>query len=92
MMKRPWLQQLAHKEMKGSLNHGFASYAAVSLVRALTGLGEIDERAQTIAWQETDCAIPCHVEIGLLNGKLTFTRQEGAVSHATPPGYRDRMP
>ena len=63
-----------HKFVSGSLNHGFASYAAVSIIKALTGLKRIDERNKTVTYGDTDCDIQCKIKIGLLDGEITFER------------------
>lgn len=60
----------------GSLNHGFASHAAVSIIKGLTGLQCIDERLRQIRMVQVDHQRPCHVTIQLREGRLDFNRTE----------------
>ena len=76
-----------HNQLGGSQNHGFASYAAVSIVKALTGLKDIDERNQAVECGNTDCAIPCKVRIGLIGGEISFERNGDGSKVEIPDAY-----
>ncbi len=57
-----------------SCNHGFASYAAVLLVRSVLGL-DVDLASKTVTVRETDAKLDfCGVTLPAGNGKIVFDR------------------
>ena len=76
----------------GSLNHGFASFAGVAILRCLLGVQEIDLKAGRVKLDFSPIKTDAEGTIGTPNGPITVKRSvvEGqlAIECTLPPGLR----
>lgn len=59
-----------HDAPIASLNHGLSSVAAPLIIKALTGIGEINERDKVITVANGGVNVPYNISIGLEDGKI----------------------
>ncbi|MBT7068684.1 MAG: hypothetical protein HN919_20485 [Verrucomicrobia bacterium] len=81
-----------HDSVHGSLNHGFASYVGVAVLKAFGGIAEIDTRNKTVTVIDATLGRDGEVSIAIADGTLTAKRrrdgEKETVSYALPDGYR----
>jgi alpha-L-rhamnosidase len=79
-------------EPTGSLNHGFASFAGVAVIRALLGIQEINETEKYIKLDFENINMEAEVRVGTSLGYVTVKRelQNGnyAIDYDIPIGFK----
>jgi alpha-L-rhamnosidase len=64
-----------HDDIKGSLNHGFASFVGVAIIKCLTGIFEINEAEREMAIDIVNVGIDVEVCLGTSLGDVYFKRE-----------------
>jgi alpha-L-rhamnosidase len=81
-----------HDSVHGSLNHGFASYVGVAVLKAFSGIAEIDTRNKTVTVIDAKLGHDGDVSIAVTDGSLIAKRRKDGeketVSYRLPDGYR----
>ncbi len=72
-MARKTLTLWEHDKPIASLNHGLSSVAGALIIKALTGIEEINERDKTIMLFGEGLDMEYNISIGLLNGKIEIS-------------------
>ncbi len=82
-----------HDDISHSCDHGFASYAAVLMIRSVLGLENVDRVNRTVTVGETDVDLDwCEAELPTPNGPISFgwRNEDGGRRRKVvlPPGWR----
>jgi len=81
-----------HDSVHGSLNHGFASYVGVALLKAFGGIAEIDTREKIVSVIDAELGRDGDISITIADGTLIAKRrkvgEKEVVSYVLPDGYR----
>ncbi len=84
-----------HDSITGSLNHGFASYAGVVIIKCLLGIQEIDLAARTVTLDFGDAKIAAAGEVGTPFGAIAVRREvkDGRVriEYSVPKQFNSRI-
>ncbi|MCU6707864.1 hypothetical protein M6D81_03990 [Paenibacillus sp. J5C_2022] len=83
-----------HGSVNGSLNHGFASFAGVVILKALLGIQEINEKDRVVVFDFADVPIEAELRLGTSLGEIRLKRElsdgEWTVRYSVPDGYDAR--
>ena len=74
-----------HNDISASLNHGFASYVAVLLVRYMSGYK--GRKGNCLKFSRIMSSMDCRLTLPLGNGTLEYVRKDGKVQVRVPQGY-----
>jgi alpha-L-rhamnosidase len=77
-----------HSQVYGSLNHGFASYAANLIIESLTGIESIDQKNKTIYYKKSPMTtLDFNIELPIAGG-LKVKQNNQVIEFELPKGYQ----